>query len=220
MIQTDTLRFLRALKPHNNKTWFDANRPKYLAAKEDFEQLVARVLQGFEDLEPEIAQLSLKDCVFRIYKDVRFSKDRTPYKTHFAASFSRGGKKVHFPGYYLHIEPDGNSFLGGGMWMPAAPELKKIRQEIDYHLKEWEGLLLAKGFQKLYGGLSEEDMLSRPPQGYTADNPAVEYLKRKSFIAGCNLSDEVLQSKKALKEIMHRFETLKPLIDFLNRALD
>lgn len=220
MIQTETLRFLKGLKRHNHKTWFDENRPRYLAAKEDFEQLVTQVLEHFGPIEPEIASLSVKDCVFRIYKDVRFSKDKTPYKTHLAAGFNRGGKKVHFPGYYLHVEPDGHSFIGGGMWMPAAPELKKIRQEIDYNLKEFEALLKSKPFLKLYGGLSEEDMLSRPPQGYTADNPALEYLKRKSFIAGCTLPDEVLVSKKALKEIMHRFNTLKPLIDFLNRALD
>ena len=105
MIQPKTLTFLRQLKKNNEKTWFDQHKEQYLAAKTDFEVLVARLIEGLGKTDPELGALRLKDCVFRIYKDVRFSHDKTPYKVHFAAGFNRGGKKVHYPGYYFHLEP-------------------------------------------------------------------------------------------------------------------
>lgn len=220
MLQPATLSFLRQLKRHNEKTWFDAHKDQYLTAKADFEGLVQQIILEFGKTDPDIGQLQLKDCVFRIYKDVRFSKDKTPYKTHLAAGFNRGGKKVHYPGYYFHAEPGGYTFCGGGIWRPASAELKKIRQEIDYNYEEFHAILEEKKFKKLFGGLDEEDKLTRPPQGYREDDPAIEYLKMRNFITGVSFTDTELTSRNLLKKIVSAFTTMKPLIDFLGRALE
>ncbi|GAA4300964.1 DUF2461 domain-containing protein [Compostibacter hankyongensis] len=220
MLQPATLTFLRQLKRNNNRPWFEAHKDKYLEAKADFEAFVEQVITAYGQTDTSLAGLEVKDCVFRIYKDVRFSKDKTPYKSNFAAGFNKGGKRVHLPGYYLHIEPGGNHFCGGGIWMPAAPELKKIRQEIDYNLDEFLGIIREKQFRKLFGELNTESALSRPPQGYSADNPAVDFLKLRSFIVGSSFSDAEVASPKLLKLILQRFTAMKPLIDFLNRAMD
>lgn len=220
MLQANTIKFLKNLRKNNNKPWFDAHKNDYLAAKEDFEALVKEVIEVYSKTDTSLSGLQVKDCVFRIYKDVRFSKDKTPYKVSMAASFNKGGKKVHLPGYYLHIEPGGNCFCGGGIWLPDAPELKKIRQEIDYNFKAFRSIITEKTFGKLFGKMEDESALSRPPQGYDGDNPAIEYLRMKSYIVGRGFTDEELASSKLLKEVVKTFTAMKPLIDFLSRALD
>ena len=132
MLSPATFRFLKSIQKNNNKVWFDKNKPAYLSAKEDVGALVDGVIAELVKIDKTLAGLSSKDCVFRIYRDVRFSKDKRPYKTNLGASINAGGKKVMVPGYYLHLEP-GKSFLAGGLWMPPGEELKKIRQEIDYN---------------------------------------------------------------------------------------
>ncbi|MBK8413382.1 MAG: DUF2461 domain-containing protein [Bacteroidetes bacterium] len=137
MITKRTLDFLKALKKNNNREWFDVNRSKYEEAKADFEKFVETLLPLLSKENSKLKDLKVKDCVFRIYRDVRFSKNKDPYKTNFGAYFVEGGKKSSKAGYYIQIEP-GNSFLAGGCWMPEAPVLKAIRQEIDYNLKDFE----------------------------------------------------------------------------------
>ncbi len=220
MLLASTVKFLKNLRKNNNRPWFDAHRNDYLAAKEDFEALVKKVIEEYSKMDTSLAGLQVKDCVFRIYKDVRFSKDKTPYKVSMAASFNKGGKKVHLPGYYLHIEPGGNCFCGGGIWLPEAPELKKIRQEIDYNFKEFHSIITEKNFLKLFDKLEDEGALSRPPQGYDAGNPAIEYLKMKSYIVSRGFTDEELTSSRLLKEIIKTFSTMKPMIAFLQKAMD
>jgi uncharacterized protein (TIGR02453 family) len=160
-----------------------------------------------------------KDSIFRIFRDVRFSKDKTPYKPHFSAYFSRGGRKAPDAGYYVHIQPGSKSFVAGGLWMPEGPLLKSARQEIDYNFKEFQGILNKASFKKLYPKL-EGERLKTLPQGYTADNPAIEFLKMKSFIASAKLTDKEIASKDAETVILERFTAMKPLVEFLNRALD
>lgn len=220
MLQPATLTFLRQLKRHNEKPWFDTNKEKYLDAKADFENLIQQIIVEFGKIDPGIAALQVKDCVFRIYKDVRFSKDKTPYKTHFAAGLNKGGKRVHFPGYYFHAEPGGYTFCGGGIWRPEALELKKIRQEIDYNYDEFTSVIKNKKFIQLFEDLDDEDTLSRAPQGYEEDNQAIKYLKMRSFITGKSFTDEELTSKGLLKRVIHTFTVMKPFIDFLSRALE
>ncbi|MCU0334228.1 MAG: DUF2461 domain-containing protein [Chitinophagaceae bacterium] len=222
MLQKATLQFLASLKKNNSKPWFDANRQKYEAAKADFLQLTQTVLEGVASFDNSVQHLQPKDCVFRINRDVRFSKNKAPYKTNMAMYLSKGGKKaLDCAGYYLHIEP-GAAFMAGGIWMPMAPELKKIRQEIDYSFADLQQLLKAKSFKQVYGDLerSEQVMLTRPPKGYEADNEAIEYLKLKSFIAQAPLPDALLSSQQLATQIVKQFATLYPLIQFLNRALD
>jgi len=221
MIQKDTIKFLTSLKKNNNKEWFDANRKSYETAKQDFTAFVSDVILQFSKKDETIATLQAKDCMFRINRDVRFSKDKSPYKTNMGASFSKGGKKSILAGYYFHLEP-GNSFVGGGIWMPDADTTKKIRQEIDYGFDEFKKLIQNKKFVAQYGGLTinEEFSLTREPKGYDKDNPAIEYIKLKSWLATHPLTDEMLTDKNLTKTVVAAFEALHPLIVFINKALE
>ena len=159
--------------------------------------------------------------MFHINRDIRFSKDKTPYKTNFGASIKRGGKKSPFAGYYFHCAP-GESFAGGGIWMPEAADVKKVRQEIDYNFDEFKGIVESKSFKKVFGGLyhSPEVSLSTVPKGYEKDNPAIEYLKFKSIIAERHIPDEQLTKGSLHKTTVNTFLALKPLIDFINTAVE
>lgn len=221
MLQPATLSFLKALKKNNNKEWFEKNRNKYDDAKLDFENFVGAVLDKLRIADTSIADLKPKDCTFRINRDVRFSKNKAPYKSNMAMYISKGGKKTNNAGYYLHCEP-GAAFLAGGVWMPMAPELKKIRQEVDYNWDEFKKMLAARKFKTAFSDLEKtaETSLTRPPKGYDETNPAIEYLKLKSFIASTSLTDPDLTSKDLVKKVLAHIETVKPFVDFLNRGLD
>jgi len=222
MLQPATLKFLKDLKKNNHKEWFDANRAKYEAAREDFAALVSKVIELHGKKDETIAALAPKDCMFRMNRDIRFSKDKTPYKTNFGASINRGGKKSVFSGYYLHCEAGGESFVGGGLWLPEAADLKKVRQEIDYGFDEFKAIVESKKFKSIYNALytGEDCKLSREPKGYEKDNPAIEYIKFKSYLAMQPLSEEDLTGKGLVKKITTAFETLQPLVTFINRALE
>lgn len=217
-LNSDTFAFLKDLKKHNNKEWFDKNRKEYDSVRNDFIELVQKIIDETLKFDPSIGDLSAKKCVYRINRDIRFSKDKSPYKSNFAASFSRGGRNSHFAGYYFHVEP-GDIFIGGGVWMPEASNLQKVRQEIDYNLKEFVKIITKKSFQKTFGNLSGEK-LSRPPKGYEADNHAIEYIKHKSFLFGAELSERDLSKQDADKFVAAIFKELSPFIHFLNRALE
>lgn len=214
-----TLGFLRKLKKNNNKAWFDANRALYESAKDEVNELVESLISSFGKTDPTIAHLTPKDCLFRINRDVRFSKDKSPYKTNFGIAITSGGKKSPLAGYYLHIEP-GEGFVGGGLWMPSPPVLAAVRQEIDYNLDEFRELLKQPSFRKQYGSLyaGEDAALTRVPKGYAADNPAAEFLKLKSFLAMRKLDDKALESPQLVKQVNEAFKALKPVIEFLNRS--
>ena len=137
MLQPSTLKFLKDLTKNNNKPWLDAHRNQYEAAKKDFETFIQAVIDRYGQKDETIREQEAKKCIFRINRDIRFSKDKTPYKTNMGASINRGGRKSVFAGYYFHCEP-GQSFVGGGIWMPMAPEMKKVRQEIDYCFDEFK----------------------------------------------------------------------------------
>ena len=221
MLQSTTIGFLKDLKKNNHRDWFEKNRHAYEAAKADFAGHVQNVIDKFGKKDEEIASLKAKDCVFRINRDVRFSKDKSPYKTNMGASFIKGGKKSVLSGYYFHCEP-GNSFVGGGLWMPEVDGLKKLRQEIDYNFDEFKKIIGSKKFVTAYKELSESEgtRLSRPPKGYEAVNPAIEYIKLKSFVAMTPVTDAELTDINLVKKITKAFETLQPFIDFINRALE
>lgn len=172
--------------------------------------------------DPDMKDLETKNCLFRINRDIRFSKDKTPYKINISASFNKGGKKSINAGYYFHLQPGGNSFAGGGLWIPAAPELKKLRQEIDYCLPEFKKIINNPVFKKHYGELEREknQMLVNVPKGYDKENPAADFLKLKSFIATKNIPDSALLLPNLSKEITQAFKTLMPLIKFINRAFE
>ena len=220
MLQASTLKFLKDLKKNNNKPWFDLNRKRYEEAKADFANFIQQVIDVQSKKDRTIASIKAKDCLFRINRDVRFSKDKSPYKTNFGASINKGGKKAFSTaGYYFHLEP-GQCFVGGGIYQPEPDVLKKVRQEIDYNFNDFKKIIHSKKFKSLYGDLdkSAEFTLSRVPKGYEPDNPAAEYLKLKSFIAFIQLKDEDLVSKNLVKKTIDAFTVLQPLLDFINES--
>lgn len=213
------LRFLKQLRSNNNKEWFDKHRDEYAAARTEYLDFVAAVLEKMKKIDPTLIDLEPKNCVFRINRDVRFSNNKEPYKTNFGASFSKGAKKINCAGYYFHLEP-GDCFIGGGFWMPEADDLKKIRMEIDYNLDEFNRIIGDKAFRKRFPALSTEAKLARPPKGYEADNPAIELLKLKSFTVFSALDDKEVLDAQLVKKVIDHFSVMKPFVDFLNRALD
>lgn len=221
MLHTSTLRFLKELKKNNNKTWFDKNRKRYDDAKSDFSGFIQQVIDQHAKNDPAIKNITAKECLFRINRDIRFSKDKSPYKTNLGASINRGGRSAWTSaGYYFHLEP-GSSFTGGGLYAPPPDALKKVRQEIDYNFADLNKILTAKKFKTIYGKLdrSAEFLLNRVPKGYEPGNPAAEYLKLKSYIAMIELKDSDLVSKTLVKKTVAAFAALQPLIYFINNSI-
>jgi len=221
MLQSSTLKFLKDLSKNNDKTWFDAHRKQYDAAKKDLETFIQTVIDRHGLKDETIREQEARKCLFRINRDVRFSKDKSPYKSNMGASIKRGGRKSIYAGYYFHCEP-GQSFVGGGIWMPMPAEMKKVRQEIDYCFDEFKKIVQSKKFTNVYGKLYQGDdiSLTRVPQGFEKDHPAGDYLKLKSWIAMQSLKDADLTAKDLVKKTLVAFETLQPMIQFVNRALD
>lgn len=217
MLTQATLQFLKQLKQNNNKEWMDAHRKEYETAKKDFEAFVTAVLEGLGAIDPAFKDILPKQCIFRINRDIRFSEDKSPYKSNFGAHFTVGGKKSPHAGFYFHLEP-GSAFIGGGAWLPPADLLKGIRQEIDYDLKAFEKIINNKEFKKLYPQIDGEQ-LKKAPQGYDPENPAIEYLRYKSFTVGHKVADKEITDKGFVKLLLQSFKTMKPFIDFLNRAV-
>jgi uncharacterized protein (TIGR02453 family) len=222
MLQAQTLQFLTDLKENNNKPWFDANRKIYETAKSDFVETVETIIKGIGQFDKSIeeAQLEAKKCIFRINRDVRFSKNKDPYKNNFGAWFNKGGKKVQSAGYYLHIDSS-ECFLAGGLWMPESDDLKKIRTEIDYNFEEFSNILSEAKFMKIFPkGLDCEAMTVRPPKGYDETNPAIEFLKLKSFTVSRHIESNKTLQPDFTKIILEGFEAMQAYISFLNRAID
>jgi len=213
------LKFLQSLSKNNNRVWFEKNRTTYLQAKDDFDQFLEMVLEELIKFEDGLAGLNPKKLAFRIYRDVRFSKDKRPYKGNMGAGFSPGGKMIQEPGYYLHIEPGNKSLLAGGLYMPDANNLAKIRQEIDYNTERILKILNDRKFKKLFPSLGDFDKLKTAPKGYVKDHPHIELLKHKSFIVSHPFSDKEVKDKKFAKHVAATAKIIKPLNDFLKDAI-
>lgn len=211
------LDFLSRLHQNNNKEWFDAHKKEYEALRKEWIAFVGDSIQAFGAFDQKLLSLEPKQCIFRINRDIRFSKDKSPYKNNFGMSLTVGGKKEEFCGYYLHVQP-GGCFIAGGAYQPKPDKLAAIRQEIDYSFETFQKIVTAKSFTSQFGALSG-DQLSRPPKGYDAENPAIEYLKHKGFIAQKKLDDKTLLDKNFMKELVKPAKAMKPLIDFLREAI-
>lgn len=217
-LHPQTLKFLTGLKKNNNKEWFEKNRPTYEAVKTAFIEVVNDVIKEVNKFDPTLGQLDGKSCLFRINRDVRFSNDKSPYKNNIGAYLSKGGKNSPASGYYMHVQP-GDCFVGGGIWMPDAERLGKIRQEIDYNFKDFKKIVESKSFQKTFKGLDTESKLARPPKNYSPDNPAIEYLKLKSYVVGSTFKDDDVLSKDYTKKLVSVFKEMYPFITFLNQSV-
>jgi uncharacterized protein (TIGR02453 family) len=210
-------KFLKQLSSNNNRDWFEANKNLYLQAKEEFETHVDEIIKDIAKFDKKIEpSLTAKQCVFRIYKDVRFSKDKSPYKTNMGASINPGGKKSLIAGYYLHCEP-GKSFLAGGIYMPSPELLQAVRQEIDYNPKSLTKITNAASFKKYFDGLDGEDKLKTAPKGYSPDHPQIELLKNRHFTVTHPLSDKQTDDVKLITD---GFKAMLPFLEYLRTAAD
>jgi uncharacterized protein (TIGR02453 family) len=216
MISSASLKFLQALKSNNNKPWFDEHRHEYEILKKEMSALCQNAINEISKFDKSIISLEPKDCTFRINRDVRFSKDKSPYKTNVGAYMAKGGKKSQFSGYYIHIE-SGKSMLAGGLWMPEAPKLKTARQEIDYNFTDFKKIISNKNFEKYFGKVSG-DKLVNAPKGYDDSNPALEYLKHKSWVVTHQFTDKEVLDKNFPKTIAQGAKLMFPFLQFFNQA--
>ncbi|MDR1417110.1 MAG: DUF2461 domain-containing protein [Prevotellaceae bacterium] len=219
MISTSTLAFLRKLSKNNNREWFNAHKNEYLSAKADAEQLAMQLVAGIREFDDSVGELEPRDCMFRIYRDARFSYDKSPYKTNLGIVVQRGGKKTSFACYYAHIEPD-SCFLSGGIYMPEPPILKALRQSIDVNSEEFLEIIAEKNFKKYFSAIADANKLVKPPQGFNKNSPVVEFLKQKDFYVMRGVADEEICGKTYLKQTLQAFKALKPLNDFFNAAIE
>lgn len=218
-MEKTTFQFLKGLHRNNNKDWFEANRNAYEQAKQDFIALVGKFLDGIEKKDAAYRGLEPKSCVFRINRDVRFSVNKSPYKNHFGASINAWGRKSAKAGFYLHVEP-GNCFLAAGVWMPPAPYLHAIRQEIDYQTEAFLNIINHSQFKREVGTLDSSDALVNIPKGYSKDHPQAQYLRLKSFLALRGWSDKEMLESEIEKDLVRAGNTLLPFIHFINQALN
>lgn len=213
MLSQSTLQFLKELAENNNRDWFTENRKRYETAKKDLEKLVEAVLKGVNEFE-SLPNTEVKDCIFRINRDVRFSKDKSPYKQWFSAAVGPGGRHSGRTDFYLHIQP-GESFLGAGMWAPTPKHLAKFRQEIDFNPQELKGIIEAPTFRDYFPEIWGES-LQRMPKGYPETHPDIALLKRKQLFFMHKYSDADVMSPGFAAEIVKGCRLIKPFCDYLN----
>ncbi|MBP1663611.1 MAG: hypothetical protein H6Q19_751 [Bacteroidetes bacterium] len=215
------LDFLSELKEHNDRAWFNEHKADYGLARSDFEQICNALILKIGVFDEDIKHVDVKDCIFRIYRDIRFSNDKTPYKTHFGAFLaSAGGRKSNRGGYYLHLDPAG-SFLSVGVWCPPPAVLKAIRQSIYYNIEEFNEIRSDKDFIRLFkNSFYEEDKLKTVPQGFSKDFKDAELLKLKHFLVSYDLDQNMLFSDDFVSEIASIAEKSYPFIRFLNYTVD
>jgi len=219
MLHKSTIDFLKKLKKNNNREWFNKNKHLYENAKYDFEVFLLELIQKISEYDESISGLEPKDVMFRIYKDVRFSKDKSPYKTNFGASINPGGRKAHdSAGYYVHISP-AECFLGSGLYYPAPERLAEVRNKIALDYVAFKKIVTNKHFVNYFKQLWKDHSLKKAPKGFDMDHPAMRYLKLKSFVAGYTVKEEKALSKGFADYAAKIFRTVKPLNDFLNKAM-
>lgn len=211
--------FLNKLSENNNREWFQANKKEFDKAQKELQSFINALIEKLKVSEPELGELTAKDCMFRIYRDTRFSKDKQPYKTNMGAVIAPGGRKSSKGCYYVHIDPNG-CFLAGGRYMPEGEELKNIRQEIDYNLSEFESILNTDTFKKHFSGLDQNHRLKTTPKGYDAENPAIDHLKNKSFTVSVSFKADKITKNNFMDYCLDVFAAIRPLNAFINRSAE
>lgn len=220
MITSESLQFLADLKQNNIRDWFQANQHRYDLYKKNYRQVAEAFIAEMSNGDETLRHLEFKDCSFRINRDIRFSKDKAPYKTNMGVWLSAGSKNTNLAGYYIHMEK-GASFIAGGLYWPDAADLKKVRREIDGFYEDLEDVVNDEDFKKIFGSLDsdENNTLKSAPKDYDKAHPAIQFLKLKSFTATAKISDKELLDKDFVKKASKKLLALKPLIEFLNRGL-
>ena len=221
MISKEALQFLEDLIANNNTEWMHANKKRYDNYKKDYHSFIASILAAMKPLDPSLEPLEVKNCTFRINRDIRFSKDKSPYKTNMGVWMSQDKNRKNAPGYYIHFEK-GNCFIAGGVWCPEPSELKQIRKEIEFFHDDLEAVLSDKKFTSEFSGLdkSEGNMLKKAPKDFDPTHPAIELLKLKSFTASHKINEKDFTDKDFSEKIAKQLIALQPMNDFLRRALE
>lgn len=212
------LTFIKELKENNNRDWFNAHKSTYLESLEIFRDFANDLISGISTFDPTVGNLEARDTIFRIYRDVRFSKDKQPYKTHFGCWVAKGGRKSTDAGYYFHLDP-GKSFMAAGVWMPPKEQLNLIREEIlfnpDPYLKLVHDIEMDPGYER--GG--KEDMLKKGPAGFPKDFIHMEEVKYKHYIWSRSYSDTEIMKSHFVNEVVEDFKGLYPLVSYLNLTM-
>lgn len=212
--------FLTDLKKNNNREWFQDNKKRYEEARKQFIELLDNVIVELSKFDSSVANVTSKESIFRIYRDVRFSKDKSPYKTHFGGFVCKEGRKSQWPGYYVHFEP-GATFAGGGVYGPQPIVLKALRSEIYYNAPEFKKIINSKKFKDTFGGLSiMDDMLKKAPKDFPADFEDIELLRHKHYVCGVNLKDNEITKPELLGTLTDVFKAQYPLNKFLARGIE
>jgi uncharacterized protein (TIGR02453 family) len=212
-ITNETFKYLDDLKKNNNREWFHTHKKRYDKVKADFEETIQELIDAIGKFE-NLDGVKVKDCNYRIARDVRFTLDKAPYKNHLSASFSEGGRKSGRVDYYLHIS-ENESFLGGGMWAPTAEQLATFRQEIDYNAQELKSIIYDPKFIETFGQ-SEGETVKSAPKGYSKDHPEIELLRKKQMFFLHRFTLKEVKSPDFVNNFVEVCKTLKPFLDYLN----
>ena len=217
MLAKETVDFLKKLEKNNDRDWFNTNKDAFVRANDNVIAVTGELISRIAKFDPAIVGIDPKSCVFRIYRDVRFSKDKSPYKINLGAFVAPGGKKAMLPGYYFHVQPK-MFFSAAGKHMPDNSELLKIRNHIASNTKDFFKIVEAKKFRDRFGEF-HGDRLTKPPKGFDPNHPAVEYLKLKSFTVGEEFTEKEALAKDYPKMLAESFKAAYPLVAFLRAAL-
>jgi uncharacterized protein (TIGR02453 family) len=209
-----TFDFLRRLKENNNRDWFNENKSLYTGALREFEVFVDTLIKHISDFDEKIMTTSVKDSTFRIYRDTRFSKDKTPYKTHFGAYIAPEGRKSGIAGYYIHVEP-GGCFVAGGLYRPPTKELNSIRRRISKNFPEFLEIISNPDFVRKFGLITDTEKLKTTPRGFSAEDEAIEYLRLTNLIAVADVKEAVFEEKEPAETVSGYFETLSEFVEYL-----
>jgi len=214
-IKKESIEFLKALSKNNNREWFNKHKDRYLEAHKNIVEFADALIVEMNKHD-NIETASGKESMFRIYKDVRFSKDKTPYNTHWSGAFKRATKKLR-GGYYFHLKT-GDSFLAGGFWGPEPNDMKRIRQDIEVNYKDWKKLLSNKSLTKTFGKLIGEKV-STAPRGYEKDNPAIELLRYKQYLLKHEFTDKEVCSPDFVKKVNEVYKKMRPFFNYMSEVL-
>jgi len=209
--------FLKTLKQNNDRDWFNENKKIFQQTSDEFNRFVSLLIAGINEFDSSVGAVEPKDCIFRIYRDVRFSLNKDPFKTNFGAYIAKGGRKSPYAGYYFHLDAE-ESFASGGIYMAPSEVMKRIREDIDLYPEDFLSIVHDKKFANTFK-FFEDEKLKRVPQGFDKASPVAEYLKFKHITPYHSLSDKDIESNDLLKNTLKVYKTLKPLVDFLNRSI-
>ena len=212
------IRFLEELSENNNREWFQNNKNRYDESRKKVLFITDVLINEIRKFDPDVPLLEPKDCLFRIFRDVRFSNDKRPYKTNFGSFIAKGGRKSSYAGYYFHIEPH-TSFIGGGIYMPDAEHLKAIREYIAENGEEFSNLINNAKFKKVFPEMMN-DKLKTAPKGFSPDHEYIDLLRYKSFAFSSQLSKTQILADTYIEQLVQSFKILQPVNRFLNDALE